>query len=48
LPPEARVALTLKAVSGFSVAEIARAFLSEETTIAQRLVRAKRRIREPA
>jgi RNA polymerase sigma-70 factor (ECF subfamily) len=40
------VALTLKAVSGFSVPEIARAFLSEEPTIAQRLVRAKRRIRE--
>jgi RNA polymerase sigma-70 factor (ECF subfamily) len=46
LPSEARVALTLKAVSGFSVAEIARAFLSDESTIAQRLVRAKRRIRE--
>jgi RNA polymerase sigma-70 factor (ECF subfamily) len=46
LPSEARVALTLKAVSGFSVAEIARAFLCEEPTIAQRLVRAKRRIRE--
>jgi RNA polymerase sigma-70 factor (ECF subfamily) len=46
LPPESRVALTLKAVSGFSVAEIARAFLCEEATIAQRLVRAKRHIRE--
>jgi RNA polymerase sigma-70 factor (ECF subfamily) len=46
LPAESRVALTLKAVSGFSVAEIARAFLSEEPTIAQRLVRAKRRIKE--
>jgi RNA polymerase sigma-70 factor (ECF subfamily) len=46
LPAEVRIALTLKAVSGFSVAEIARAFLSEEATIAQRLVRAKRRIRE--
>jgi RNA polymerase sigma-70 factor (ECF subfamily) len=46
LPAEARVALTLKAVSGFSVPEIARAFLSEESAIAQRLVRAKRRIRE--
>lgn len=46
LPAEARVALTLKAVSGFSVAEIARAFLAEEAAIAQRLVRAKRRIRE--
>jgi RNA polymerase sigma-70 factor (ECF subfamily) len=46
LPAEARVALTLKAMSGFSVPEIARAFLSEESAIAQRLVRAKRRIRE--
>lgn len=46
LPPEGRVALTLKAVSGFGVAEIARAFLAEEATIAQRLIRAKKRIRE--
>jgi RNA polymerase sigma-70 factor (ECF subfamily) len=46
LPSEARVALTLKAVSGFSTAEISRAFLVEEPTIAQRLVRAKRRIQE--
>jgi RNA polymerase sigma-70 factor (ECF subfamily) len=46
LPPDAQVALTLKAVSGFSVAEIARAFLAEDATISQRLVRAKRRIRE--
>lgn len=46
LPADARVALTLKAVSGFSIAEIARAFLAEEAAIAQRLVRAKRRIRE--
>jgi RNA polymerase sigma-70 factor, ECF subfamily len=46
LPDYVRVALTLKAVSGFSASEIARAFLSDETTIAQRLVRAKRRIRE--
>jgi RNA polymerase sigma-70 factor (ECF subfamily) len=46
LPSDARVALTLKAVSGFSVAEIARAFLAEEPTLAQRLVRAKRRIQE--
>jgi RNA polymerase sigma-70 factor (ECF subfamily) len=44
LPPEARVALTLKSVGGFGVAEIVRAFLSQETTIAQRLVRAKRRL----
>jgi RNA polymerase sigma-70 factor (ECF subfamily) len=46
LAPEVQVALTLKAVSGFSVPEVARAFLCEEATIAQRLVRAKRRIRE--
>jgi RNA polymerase sigma factor (sigma-70 family) len=46
LAPEARVALTLKTVGGFTVPEIARAFLAEEATIAQRLVRAKRRIRE--
>jgi RNA polymerase sigma-70 factor (ECF subfamily) len=45
LPAEARVALTLKAVSGFSAAEIARALLSDERAVAQRLVRAKRRIR---
>jgi RNA polymerase sigma-70 factor, ECF subfamily len=46
IPRMARVALTLKAVGGFSAAEIARAFLAPEPTIAQRLVRAKRRIRE--
>jgi RNA polymerase sigma-70 factor (ECF subfamily) len=43
---EARVALALKLVGGFSVGEIARAFLAPETTIAQRLVRAKRILRE--
>jgi RNA polymerase sigma-70 factor, ECF subfamily len=43
---EGRVALTLKTVGGFGVSEIARAFLSKEATIAQRLVRAKRQIRE--
>jgi RNA polymerase sigma-70 factor (ECF subfamily) len=42
----ARIALTLKLVGGFSVGEIARAFLTEETAIAQRLVRAKRQIRD--
>jgi RNA polymerase sigma-70 factor (ECF subfamily) len=46
LPAEAQVALTLKSVSGFGVAEIARAFLTQEATIAQRLVRAKRRLTE--
>ena len=43
---EARVALSLKVASGFSVREIARAFLAEEATIAQRLVRAKRQLRD--
>jgi RNA polymerase sigma-70 factor (ECF subfamily) len=43
---EYQVALTLKLACGFSTAEIARAFLTPETTIAQRLVRAKRQIRE--
>ncbi|MBX7102473.1 MAG: RNA polymerase subunit sigma-24 [Gemmataceae bacterium] len=42
LSPESQVALTLKSVCGFSVAEIARAFLTAEPTVAQRLVRAKR------
>lgn len=46
LPIEARVALSLKTVGGFSVQEIARAHLASEATIAQRLVRAKRRLRE--
>jgi RNA polymerase sigma-70 factor (ECF subfamily) len=43
---EAQVALTLKTVGGFSVDEIARAFLLRATTVAQRLVRAKRLLRE--
>ncbi len=43
---ECQVALTLRLACGFSTAEIARAFLTPETTIAQRLVRAKRQIRE--
>ncbi|MDA0230729.1 MAG: sigma-70 family RNA polymerase sigma factor [Proteobacteria bacterium] len=46
IPTDARVALTLKTIGGFGVREIAHAFLAEEQTIAQRLVRAKRRIRE--
>lgn len=46
VPPEARVALTLKTVGGFGVPEIARAFLVKESTMAQRLVRAKHRIRQ--
>ncbi|CAM2066587.1 RNA polymerase sigma factor [Sulfidibacter corallicola] len=46
IPHQSRVALTLKTAGGFSVSEIARAFLCNQGTIAQRLVRAKRRIRE--
>jgi len=46
LPREARIALTLKTVCGFSVPEIAKAFLAKEETIAQRLVRAKQKIAE--
>jgi RNA polymerase sigma factor (sigma-70 family) len=42
---EARVALTLKTLGGFGVPELARAFLTQEATIAQRLVRAKRTLR---
>jgi RNA polymerase sigma-70 factor, ECF subfamily len=46
LPSESRVALTLRLVGGLSTVEIARAFLVPEPTIAQRLVRAKRAIRD--
>jgi RNA polymerase sigma factor (sigma-70 family) len=46
LSPEARVALTLKLVGGLTTAEIARAYLAQEATIAQRLVRAKRTLSE--
>jgi RNA polymerase sigma-70 factor (ECF subfamily) len=42
---EARVALTLRTLTGLTTAEIARAFLVPEPTMAQRLVRAKRKIR---
>jgi RNA polymerase sigma factor (sigma-70 family) len=42
LPTEARVALTLRLLGGLTTAEIARAYLSSEPTIAQRIVRAKR------
>lgn len=45
LPAEARVALTLRSLTGMTTAQIARAFLVPEATMAQRLVRAKRRIR---
>jgi len=46
IPRAGQVALTLKTVGGFSTAEIARAFLARESAIAQRLVRAKRRLRD--
>ncbi|MGZ4476739.1 MAG: RNA polymerase sigma factor [Nocardioides sp.] len=46
LAPEARVALTLRMVAGLTTDEIARAFLVPETTLAQRLTRAKRKIRD--
>jgi RNA polymerase sigma factor (sigma-70 family) len=46
LSPEARVALTLRLLGGLTTAEIARAFLSSEATVAQRLVRAKRTLRD--
>ncbi len=46
LPLPARVALTLRAVAGLSTEEIARAFLTPTATMAQRLVRAQRKIRE--
>jgi RNA polymerase sigma-70 factor (ECF subfamily) len=46
LPLESQVALTLKVIAGFTTEELARAFVSPETTIAQRIVRAKRTIEE--
>jgi len=46
LPREAQVAMVLKTVGGLGVKEIARAYLTQDSTIAQRLVRAKRQIRE--
>jgi RNA polymerase sigma-70 factor, ECF subfamily len=48
LPLEARVALTLRTLAGLSTAEIARAFLVGEPTMAKRLVRAKGKIRHAA
>jgi len=46
LPPEARVALTLREVCGLTTEEIAKAFLITPRTLAQRIVRAKAKIRE--
>ncbi|MEV6495743.1 DUF6596 domain-containing protein, partial [Actinoplanes sp. NPDC051633] len=46
LPFEARIALTLRTLCGLTTAEIAKAFLTAEPAMAQRLVRAKRKIAE--
>jgi RNA polymerase sigma-70 factor (ECF subfamily) len=48
LAPDAQVALTLRLLGGLETAEIARAFLVPEATMAQRIVRAKRKIRDSA
>ena len=47
LPREAQIALTLRVVCGMTTAQIARAFLVPETTMAQRITRAKRKITMP-
>ena len=46
LPPDAQVALTLREVCGLTTEEIARAFLTQPPTLAQRIVRAKAKIRD--
>jgi RNA polymerase sigma-70 factor, ECF subfamily len=46
LRPQARVALTLRTLGGLTTAEISSAFLTTESTMAQRLVRAKKKIRD--
>src|SRR6185295_2899655 len=46
LPPDARIALTLREVCGLTTEEIARAFLTAPPTVAQRIVRAKAKIRD--
>jgi RNA polymerase sigma-70 factor (ECF subfamily) len=46
LPPDAQVALTLRTVCGLTTEEIARAFLTTPPTVAQRIVRAKAKIRD--
>jgi RNA polymerase sigma-70 factor (ECF subfamily) len=48
LPPDAQVAMTLREVCGLTTEEVARAFLTRAPTVAQRIVRAKARIREAA
>ncbi|MDW5328355.1 RNA polymerase sigma factor [Plantactinospora sp. KLBMP9567] len=46
LAPDARTALTLRLLGGLEVPEIARAYLVQEATVAQRIVRAKKKIRD--
>lgn len=46
LAPDAQVALTLRLLGGLGIAEIARSFVTPEATIAQRIVRAKRKLRD--
>jgi RNA polymerase sigma-70 factor (ECF subfamily) len=46
LPPDAQVAMTLREVCGLTTEEIARAFLTKPSTLAQRIVRAKAKIRD--
>ena len=46
LSPEAQIGLTLRTLGGLTTSEIARSFLTPEVTVAQRLVRAKRKIRD--
>ncbi|MET8045552.1 RNA polymerase sigma factor [Micromonospora sp. NPDC005215] len=46
LGPDARTALTLRLLGGLEVPEIARAYLTQESTVAQRIVRAKKKIRD--
>jgi RNA polymerase sigma-70 factor (ECF subfamily) len=48
LPPDARIALTLREVGGLTTEEIARAYLVPAPTVAQRIVRAKAKIRDEA
>lgn len=48
LPPDQRAALTLRLIGGLTTAEIARAYLTGEPTIAQRITRAKKRLADPA
>lgn len=48
LPPESQAALALRTLCGFSVVEIARAFLTTEAAIAKRLTRARQRVRDLA